>query len=548
MRCNKAKKLISLYLAPEESWLSPEDRKALEDHMAVCEPCREDCREGREAIDILQKCWQVSEDTAALLEKGHQGNLRGFSTRIFKQHGVYRRVAVWAAAACLVIAVLSGLVSSNREAALTGPDHSVALIGENLPLVIKLADGGHIAQGTVIQTSAREIENLVLSGKHRVVMNAGTRLSIRSLLKADKAGCIVSLALGEVNVHVEHDGHPFIVQTAHGRAVVTGTTFDVKATNADTTLVVAEGSVRFESEKGHVEVASGQISKIIANSAPTSPVSCNAAELTAWAAAYELKPTLAKIQSISDDYGLTDIRLSAISGPIELERINYEDWVEEKRDWFKREFPWIFQLKDALAKEGIEVDYSELLIKSGDIWQFVYPQNSPQQLSAPYFDLLLKTVSKYGFDEQWIMANIPAAQYALSTAAAAIDKLTGLEAVKAWVARFEQVRKSPEIIDSEVLLYSLHASTYLANTRALAWLITKNGGHAIRAENEAEVLDLFHREVKTAQKITDQTTKLLWIFCQTQTCDEYQALVDIIENINEIENIEKKILEYEIRE
>lgn len=548
MRCRKAKKLISLYLAPDDSWLSPNDRQALEAHMAVCEPCREDYREGREVIGVLQKCWQVSEDTAALLEKGRQGSPHRISARIIKLHGVSRRVAVWAAAACLVIAVLSGLVSLNREAVLTGPNHSVALTSENVPLVIKLADGGLITPGAVIQTSAREIKSLVLNGKHRIVMNADTRLSIRSLLEADRAGCLVSLDLGEVNVHVDYDGHPFIVQTAHGRAVVTGTTFDVKATDTGTTLVVAEGSVRFESEKGLVEVASGQISKIIAHSAPTSPVSCNAAELTAWATAYELKPALAKIQSISNDYDLTDLRLSAISGQIELERINYDDWIEEHRAWFEREFPWIFQLKYALAKEGIEVEYPELLVMSGDIWQFVYPQNSPQQLPVLYFDPLLKTVSKYGFDEQWLMANIPAAQYAMNTTTAAKDKLNGLEAFKAWVACFEQLVKSPEVLDSNTLLYSLHVSTYLANTRTLAWLITKNGRSAFKAENDDELLDLFQREVKIAQNITDQTTRLFWIFYQTQTCDEYQTLIDIVENIYEIIHIEKKILEHETQD
>ena len=103
-----------------------------------------------------------------------------------------------------------------------------------------------------------------------------------------------------------------------------------------------------------------------------------------------------------------------------------------------------------------------------------------------------------------------------------------------------QLPQSPEVLDSDTLLRSLHASTYLANTRTLAWLISKNGGHALRAENETEVLDLFQCEVYTAQNITDQTIKLLWIFCQTRTCDEYQTLIDVIENIYEIKNIEKR--------
>jgi ferric-dicitrate binding protein FerR (iron transport regulator) len=470
MRCKKAKKPISLYLAPDDSWLSPNDRQALEAHMAVCEPCREDCRESREVVSVLQKCRQVSEDTAALLEKGCQVSPHRISARIIKLHGASRRVAVWAAAACLVIAVLSGLVPSNREAVLTGPNHSVALTGKDLPLVIKLADGGHITPGAVIQTSAREIGNLVINGRHRVVMNAGTRLSIEPFVKAGRIECLVSLALGEINVHVEHDGHPFIVQTAHGRAVITGTTSDVKATDASTTLVVAEGSVRFESEKGLVEVASGQISKIIAHSAPTSPVSCNAAELTAWAVAYELKPASAKIQSISDDYDLTDLRLSAISGLIELERINYEDWIEEKRAWFEREFPWTAQLQSALIAEGIEADYPELLMSSADIWQFVYPQNSHQRFPFVYFDPLRRAASKYGFDELWLMTNVSAAKSAIDKHVSE-DLYTGQEAFEHWIGCFERLRKSQEPPDSDTLLSSFHDAVYLSFCvrRAATW-------------------------------------------------------------------------------
>jgi ferric-dicitrate binding protein FerR (iron transport regulator) len=280
MRCKKARELISLYVAPDDSCLSPNDRQALEAHMAVCEQCRENCRESREVIAVLQKYWQISADTATLLEKGRQGSQHRIS-RIIKLHGVYRYVAVLAVAACLGIAVLIDLVFTNQKSETIGHNQAVALTGKDLPLIIESADGGHIAPGAMIQTSAGEIENLVINGRHRVVMNACTKLSIQSHWKADNAGCLMNLAFGEVYVHVEHDGHPFKVQTAHGRAVVTGTTFDVKATDTSTALVVVEGSVRFESEKDLVEVTSGQISKIIAHSAPTRPISCKSVELTA---------------------------------------------------------------------------------------------------------------------------------------------------------------------------------------------------------------------------------------------------------------------------
>jgi hypothetical protein len=35
MRRVKARELMSLYIAPDETWLTPEDRRVLEAHMAV---------------------------------------------------------------------------------------------------------------------------------------------------------------------------------------------------------------------------------------------------------------------------------------------------------------------------------------------------------------------------------------------------------------------------------------------------------------------------------------------------------------------------------
>ena len=46
--------------------------------------------------------------------------------------------------------------------------------------------------------------------------------------------------------------------------------------------------------------------------------------MTAWATGHELKAALAQIEPYSDDYDLTDLWLSAVSGPIDLERINYD--------------------------------------------------------------------------------------------------------------------------------------------------------------------------------------------------------------------------------
>jgi len=61
---------------------------------------------------------------------------------------------------------------------------------------------------------------------------------------------------------------------------------------------------------------------------------------------------------------------------IDLEFLDYDEFVESKWKWVKRRFLWIFEPKKALNDKGIEIDYPELLIKTGDIWQIVYPERA----------------------------------------------------------------------------------------------------------------------------------------------------------------------------
>ena len=276
-------------------------------------------------------------------------------------HWVWR---IAAAAAVIILAFSLDLTTPEKPA----PTEVVSVPAGTIRIQMLSDDGGILIPAGRQIASVDSLKTLVINEKHRIVLNSDTTVSLEPLAQNNRVGCLVKLASGRIYAHVEHDGNPFVVATAHGRAVITGTTFDVKATDAGTTLVVAEGSVKLESEKGVVEVTAGHISKIIAQSAPTRPVSCNTTELTAWATGQRFKPELAHIEPYSDDYDLSDLWLSMVSGPIELESINYENWIEDKRPWFKREFPWIFQLQSALAAEGIEADYTELLISSGDIW------------------------------------------------------------------------------------------------------------------------------------------------------------------------------------
>jgi hypothetical protein len=537
----------------------------LQAHLLSCQFCAEEYEGSKQTIEFIKahkaefaEAFESLERQKAAEQQEIKRSWQAIQAKLAqieaqeKQAKFHRFiVGVSAAAACIIIGISVWLTLLNSKMFDKPTPEQVASVPAPFIKIELLSDAGNIIipAGTEIKTTADELKTLTINDNHRMVLNANTTLSIRSFEQDSQFGCTVKLASGEIFAHVEHDGNLFVVSTAHGKAIITGTTFDVKVANNSTTLVVTEGTVRFESGKGFATVGAGQFSKIIARSAPTKPVLCNTAELTTWATDHQLKTALARLDSFSDVYDLSDLWVSAVSGPINLETLNYEDWVEEKRDWFKREFPWIFQLKDALTKEGIEVDYPKLLIQSGDIWQFVYPEASSGRIPVLNPDSLYGTTSKYGFNEQWLLQNVPTPKSIIDSSVGAKGKFTGLKAFEKWITRLEEARESPEEIDPDTVRYSLHASVYLVNTRTLLWLSIRNSQYGFKISDKADVLGQLQSEVNAAHNLTNKTIKLLSKSCQGQPCDEreYKQLIDeVIDCINTILGIEKRTPEYEI--
>jgi hypothetical protein len=564
MDCKKAQLLIVPHILGD---LEHSSRQCqwLKAHLLSCQFCAEEYKYSKKTIEFINThkvefatAFESIDKNKVAEQEEIKKSWQGIQAKLAKsdvqeKQAKFRRTLwkITAAAACIVIGISLWFTLSNSNTFEESTTQQVAIAPAFSFKIELLSDNGTviIPAGQVISTSTGELKTLVLNDKHQLIMNTNTTLSIKPTISDERIGCIVKLALGQIYSHVEPDGNPFVVSTAHGKAIITGTTFDIRATDATTTLVVAQGIVQFESEKGVVEVTAGQTSKIVDRSVPTQPLPCNTVELTAWATQHELKTTLAKVEDVSDTFDLTDLGLPVISGPIDLENMDYKNWVKENRDWFNREFPWIFYLKDALAQEGIYVDYPELLMKSGDIWQFVYPKVLSSRIPVLNPNSILKVISQYGFDEQWLTANIPVAKLVNDKPAAAKNRFIGLKAFEEWMRCFEQVHQSPASLNSGTLLYSLHASIYLANTRTLAWFSINNGQKFFEPEDKTSVLALLQTEVNTANKLTERIIELLQT-SQSQPCDvnEYHRLVnEVIDYISSIMNVEERILEYEAR-
>ena len=431
--CEKTQLLMVPMWANERN-VEAEERDAFKRHILACRKCNEEFRQTCQIMSLAKRHWgPISEETQELVQKagleakneisnqkakfrtindGWQDLLKkcpdlAVSVKRQKSHRLFRTIS--SIAACIVIGLTIVLVYSlylKLEGSAKPTSGTVARNSQPFVKIEQISKEGSLVlnNNQPIQTKG-SFKTLLINNKHQVVMNVNTLLSIEPLTVNNQFGCRIKLDSGRIFVSVEKDGNPFIVKTPYGNAVITGTIFDVEVTNKSTTLIVVEGNVRFESAREFVNVAAGQKSTVSGPSLPTRPLVCNAAELTKWAVDNKLKIETTKGKTYA---GTADLPLSLDKEPIVLEKTDYRYWVEQKREWFKQQFPYIFQLKDALSKEGIEADYPELLIKTGDYRQFVWMEAVPPRFYVLNPDSLLKTASSYGFDKEWVLKSVPA--------------------------------------------------------------------------------------------------------------------------------------------
>jgi ferric-dicitrate binding protein FerR (iron transport regulator) len=562
MRCRRARRLISLYLAPHDAWLSPGERQALEAHLAVCEPCRHDYQSSREVIALLRSHWQISPNTRALLA--------GVPTRrIPAPSPAFRWVMrAGAAAACLLLCLLGWWQMPHPGAAVVQPERSLVASGSNASRAMApAAENAEGPPGTGIRTPPGQIDSLVLAGRHQLVMNGGSELTVEPLVENHRIGCLVRLTCGEICVHVEHDGSRFLVETAHGRATITGTTFDVKATATDTTLVVVEGSVGFASwgslpfgktqdstswrgAAGAVQVKAGQQSTITAASrTPSPPTACDVAALTAWArrnpGGFGASP-----DALANDLRHWDLPLPAapwIEVQTDPQEIDGAVWINENRDWFQRQFPWIFALRDALAAEGPGApagapDYPALLLRSGDIWRFAYPPAGAGRQVEPDPNSLLRAAVASGRDETWFRQQAFVREYSTGHTGQA----TGAAAFERWALTLQaQSAPGAQEVDARALRETLDACTYLVRTRTLALLLLHQDAAGTAAPMRREISASLQEELRILSWCLRLSYELGLGSPGTTSCECSDKVGSLLQGIRELGALEKQTREYQ---
>jgi hypothetical protein len=491
VNCKQAQVLSISYITGDLDPASARYRR-LETHLASCRSCAREYEACEQTIRFLGAHRAELIQAFAILEKETLGS-RAADLRTREQdlipaargtwpHGLHWKAA--AIAACLVLGMLvwlicgmHGLRGVDRQMTDLQPGNThranrpLAGAGQT-PLRIALCRQGRrmpVAVGELITTRA-DLKELLINDMHRLVLNQHTSISIETLRADSRIGCLIRLGEGELFAEVRHDGHPFVVEMPHGKATITGTAFDIKATPSESVLVVVEGTVRFESAAGSVQVPAGRRSTIIAagnvlagqaGTRPSTPASCDAAVLTTWAACGRGETRMIR----GFDASLDDLPMPSLWPQIQTDpgQIECESWLEQKRPWFQQQFPWIFELEDVLAKRGIETGYTQLLMQSGDVWQFRYPERPGERMAACRMQSISRLAQATGCDPQWLREHLP------RTGPAGPSPGTG-EAFTPWI---ERLNKAPRILDSETLLTSLDACVYLIHTRTLSLLMIR---------------------------------------------------------------------------
>ena len=176
------------------------------------------------------------------------------------------------------------------------------------------------------------------------------------------------------------------------------------------------------------------------------------------------KDIVAAMESVSDDSAV----LFSEPTPFDPAKVDYAAWCQEHEKRFAATFPWIFQAQAALQAKGIQADYLELLMVSGDIWQFQFDPNGPiDQPLAGYNSAATERLAKhYDVPAESLRGSIVAAVVeARSKGHADVSAAASLERWKLAVA---SAASSSSAARTDFLLSNLRAATYLHDVRTAA--------------------------------------------------------------------------------
>lgn len=165
---------------------------------------------------------------------------------------------VWVAAAALAVAAVLALawaIAAFDGAAPTADD---------------------VTRGEVVRNDSAAPMPVDLEDGSQVILRGGS--SIEKVARRE-----IRLTRGELLVDVAKDSTPFVVHTAHGRAIAVGTRFSVRHEDEGSLAAVARGKVRLESGGGEATLAAGESGRLRPDAAPEKTLGARLSHTLAWA-------------------------------------------------------------------------------------------------------------------------------------------------------------------------------------------------------------------------------------------------------------------------
>ena len=97
----------------------------------------------------------------------------------------------------------------------------------------------------------------------------------------------------------------------------------------------------------------------------------------------------------------------------------------------------------------------------------------------------------------------------------------------------------------DILLYSLHAATYLANTRTMLWFEVKGDRIPVAPHDKDRLLALLDAQVEAANTLAGNIIQLLWA-SYDRPCEGYWELSkNVTDDITAIITAENEIPQYD---
>jgi len=199
----------------------------------------------------------------------------------------------------------------------------------------------------------------------------------------------------------------------------------------------------------------------------------------------------------------------------DFQGIRYAEWVERNRDWFWRRFPEVFRLADALAQEGVNVEYPDLLFDSGLVWQFAWPPAESERLLEADSAAIIRAANRHGKDSQWLSDRglLP------GLADPPVRPESGMGAFSQWQKEFAAVSGIGEMVPPELLLNSLQACDYLRHTRLLIWLAIESNQCSTLNPPTEQLQPLLLAEIAKVNWAISEASWLLLAEWPTRVCN-----------------------------